>query len=126
MGPMNSQRNKPNFPSRTNLSGCITQSRAGTAKETVKLGEKSSNSSLPKSKGNFILHDNNKQNRASLAAQTVKHSPSMQETRVQSLGWEDPQEEAMATHSYILAWRIPRTEDPDGLQFMESQRVGHN
>ena len=45
-----------------------------------------------------------------------------QETRVQSLGWEDPLEEGMATHSSILAWRIPWTEEPGGLQFMESQR----
>ena len=53
----------------------------------------------------------------------------MQETeemKVQSLGWEDPLEEEMATHSSILAWRIPRTEEPGGLQFMGRQRVGHN
>ena len=43
--------------------------------------------------------------------------------QVQSLDWEDPLEEGMATHSSILAWRIPRTEEPDGLQFMGSQRV---
>ena len=49
----------------------------------------------------------------------------MQETRVGSLGWEDPQEEEMTTHSSILAWEIPWTEDPDGLQSMGSQRVGH-
>ena len=48
------------------------------------------------------------------------------ETQVQSLGWEDPLEEGMATHSGILAWRIPRTEEPGGLQSMGSQRVGHN
>jgi len=50
----------------------------------------------------------------------------MQQTGVQPLGWEDPQEEPMATHSSILAWRIPRTEEPDGLQSLGSQRVGHN
>ena len=44
---------------------------------------------------------------------------------VQSLGWEDPQEKEMTTHSSILAWRIPQTEDPGGLQSMESQRVEH-
>ena len=47
----------------------------------------------------------------------------MQETRVPSLGWEDPLEEAMVTHSSILAWRIPWTEEPGGLQSMGSQRV---
>ena len=47
----------------------------------------------------------------------------LQEMQVQSLDWEDPLEEGMATHSSILAWRIPRTEEPDGLQFMGSQRV---
>ena len=52
---------------------------------------------------------------ASLVAQTVKKPPAMQETRVQSLGWEDLLEEGMATHSSILAWRIPWTEEPCGL-----------
>jgi len=50
----------------------------------------------------------------------------MQETWVQSLGWEDPLEEEMAPHSSILAWKISRTEEPGGLQFMGSQRVGHD
>ena len=50
----------------------------------------------------------------------------MEETRVQSLGREDPLEEGMATHASVLAWRIPWTEEPDGLQSMGSQRVGHN
>ena len=59
----------------------------------------------------------------SLVAQMVKHSPAMRETRVLSLGWEDPLEKEMATHSNILAWRIPWTEDPDRLQSMGSQRV---
>ena len=49
-----------------------------------------------------------------------------QETRVQSLGWEDPLEEGMATHSSIPAWRIPRTEETGGLQSTGSQRVGHD
>ena len=49
--------------------------------------------------------------------------PTMQETRVQSLGWEDPQEKGTATRSSILAWRISRTEEPGGLQSTESQRV---
>ena len=58
--------------------------------------------------------------------QTVKNLPSLQETRVQSLGWEDPLEEGMATHCSILAWRIPWTEGSGGLQFRGLQRVGHN
>ena len=53
---------------------------------------------------------------ASLVAQRVKHLPAMQETGVRSLGWEDPLEKEMATHSGILAWRIPRTEEPGGQQ----------
>ena len=58
--------------------------------------------------------------------QTIKHLPTMRETRVQSLGWEDALEKGMATYSSILAWKIPRTEEPGRLQSMESQRVGHN
>ena len=57
----------------------------------------------------------------SLVAQTVKNLPAMWETWVQSLGWEDPLEEGMATHPSILAWRIPWTEEPGGLQSMGSQ-----
>jgi hypothetical protein len=57
--------------------------------------------------------------------QAVKNSPAMQETLVRSLGWEDPLEKEMATHSSILAWKISRTEEPGGLQSMGSQRVGH-
>ena len=49
-------------------------------------------------------------------AQTVKNLPAMLETQVQSLGWEDPLEKEMTTHSSILAWRIPWTEEPGGLQ----------
>ena len=62
---------------------------------------------------------------ASLVAQTVKNPPAMQEAWVQSLGWKDPLEEGMATHSSIQAWRIPRTEEPGGLQSLGLQRVGH-
>ena len=58
---------------------------------------------------------------ASLVAQSVKSLPTMQETRVQFLGGEDPLEKEMATHSSILAWRIPWTERPDRLQSVESQ-----
>ena len=53
-------------------------------------------------------------NGASLVAQSLKHLPAMQETWVQSLGWEDPLEKEMATHSSILAWKIPWTEEPGG------------
>ena len=60
---------------------------------------------------------------ASLVAQMVKNLHPMWETRVQSLGWEDPLEKRMATHSSILAWKIAWTEEPGGLQSMESQRV---
>ena len=65
-------------------------------------------------------------NWASLVAQMVKNPPTMPETWVQSLGWEDPLEEGTATHSSILAWRIPWTEEPGRLQSMWSQRVRHN
>ena len=63
---------------------------------------------------------------ASLVAQTVKHMPTMPETRVQSLGWEDLLEKEMVTHSNILAWKIPWTEEPDRLQSMGSQGVRHD
>ena len=63
---------------------------------------------------------------ASLVAQRVKNLSVKQETWVRFLGWEDPLEKEMATHSSILAWRIPWTEEPGGLQSMGLQRVGHN
>ena len=59
--------------------------------------------------------------RASPVAETVKNLSAARETRVQSLDWEDPLENGMATHSSVLAWRIPRTEEPGGLQSMGSQ-----
>ena len=58
-------------------------------------------------------------------AQLVKNLPAMQESWVQSLGWEDPSEKATATHSSIPAWRIPRSEEPGRLQIRGSQRVGY-
>ena len=64
--------------------------------------------------------------RASLMAQMVKNPPAVWETWVRSLGWEDSLEEGMATHSSVLPWRIPGTEEPGGLQSMGSQRVGHD
>ena len=64
--------------------------------------------------------------RTSLVAQMVKHLPTMRDTQVPSLGWEDPLKKEMATHSSTLAWKIPRMEEPGRLQSMGSQRVGHD
>ena len=61
-----------------------------------------------------------------MVAQLVKNMPEMWETWVQSLSWEGLPEQGMATHCRILAWRIPWTEEPGGLQSMGSQRVGHD
>ena len=62
----------------------------------------------------------------SLVAQKVKNLPAMQQTQVQSLAWEDHLEKGIATCSSVLAWEIPSTETPGGLQSMGSQRVRHN
>ena len=62
----------------------------------------------------------------SRVAQMIKNLPAMQETRVHSLGREDPLEKGMATYSSIVAWRIPWTAEPDRVQFMGSQRVRHD
>ena len=59
-------------------------------------------------------------------AQMVRNLPTMNETQIPSLGWEDPLEKGMATHSSNLAWKIPWREEPGGLQFMGSQRVRHD
>ena len=64
--------------------------------------------------------------RASLETQRLKRLPAMWETQVWTLGWEDPLEKEMATHSSILAWRIPWTEEPGGLPSTGLQRVGHD
>ena len=64
--------------------------------------------------------------RTSLVAEMVKNLPAMQETRVRSLGWEVPLEKGLAIHSSILAWRIPWTEKPGGLQSMGWQTTGHD
>ena len=64
--------------------------------------------------------------KTSLVAQMVKHLPTVRETRVQSLGWEDLLQKEMATHSSILAWKTPWIEKPGRLQFVGSQRVGHD
>ena len=62
----------------------------------------------------------------SLVAQTLKNLPAMQETWVQSLGWEEPLEKGMAAHSSIVVWKIPWTEEPGGLQSMGVQKVRHD
>ena len=59
-------------------------------------------------------------------AQGVKNPLAVQETQVQFLGWEDPLKKEMAAHSSILAWEVPRTEEPGRLQSIASQRAGHN
>ena len=64
--------------------------------------------------------------KSSLVAQMVKNLLAMQEIWVPSLGWEDSLEKGIASHSSILAWRIPRTEKPGRLQYMGLQRVGHD
>ena len=74
----------------------------------------------------FHIHTILAKRRASLVVQTVKHLPVMWETHVQSLGWKDPLDKEMTTHSSIFAWRIPWIEEPGGLQSMGSQRVGHD
>ena len=83
----------------------------------------------------MLMHRNHKRKdlwghlpgkRASLVVQTVKNLPAMQEMRVQSLGWEDPLEKGTTTHSSILVWEIPWTEEPGGLQSIRSQTVGHD
>ena len=61
-----------------------------------------------------------------MVAQMVKDRPARQETQVRLLCWEDPLRKGVATHSSILAWRIPWTEEPGGLQSMGSKRVGHD
>ena len=68
----------------------------------------------------------NKYTNLTLVGQRVKHLPAMWETWVRSLGWEDPLEKEMATHSSILAWRIPWIVEPGRLQSMGSQRVGND
>ena len=63
---------------------------------------------------------------ASPVVQVIKHLPAVRETRVQSLGWKDPLEKEMATHSSTLAWKIPWTEEPGRLQCMGLQRIRHD
>ena len=74
----------------------------------------------------IILLSKDARNWASLVAQVVKNPPAMRETWIRSLGWENPLEEGMATHSSILAWRIPRDREPGGLQSMRLKRVRYD
>ena len=73
-----------------------------------------------------LLYLVSKECRTSLVAQTVKCLPTMQKTRVRSLGWEEALEKEMATHCSTLAWKIPWMEECSRLQSMGSQRVGHD
>ena len=73
-----------------------------------------------------IGREGRRNKQASLVVQTIKRLLTMQETQVRSLGWEDPLEKEMAPHSSTLAWKIPWMEEHDRLQFMGSQRVGHD
>jgi len=84
------------------------------------------NARLDKSEAGIKTTRTNIIYQASLVAQMVKNPPAMWETWVQSLGWGDPLENEKATNSNILAWRIPWTEEPGGLQSMGSRRVWHN
>ena len=77
-----------------------------------------------KKQTNYVLWDLSETVQASLVVQTVKCLPAMRETQVRSLGRKDPLEKEMATHFSTVAWRIPQTEEPGGLQSMGSQRVG--
>ena len=81
---------------------------------------------LIKSETKCIFQDVYSSYRASLVAQMVKRLPTVRETQVQFLGWEDPLEKERATHSSTLAWKIPWTEEPGRLQSMGSQRVRHD
>ena len=75
---------------------------------------------------NICEYSNLKNGFYSYLPQMVKNLPAVQEAQIQSLDLEDPLEKGMATHSSIVAWRIPWTEEPGRLQSMQSQRVGHN
>ena len=95
---------------------------SASKESTCNVGDSGLTPDLGSSPGEWVgypLHCSS----ASLMAQMVKNLPSLWETWVRSPVWEDPLEEGMTTHSSILAWRIPWTEEPCGLQSMESQRV---
>ena len=99
------------------ISGILTAVRQEKEVEGIQNGREEIK--LPLCARDMIFHV--EKPRASLVAQRVKHLPVMRKTQVGSLGQEDPLEKEMATHSSILAWRIPWTEEPCGLQSMGSQ-----
>ena len=109
----------------------VSQSQQGfpsssAGKESASsVGDSSSVSGLGRSAGEGIGYPL-QYSWASLVAQMVKNLPAMWETRVWSLGWEGPLGKGMATYTSILAWRIPWTQEPGGLQSVGSQRVGHD
>ena len=105
----------------TERRGCRTTHGGWLYEECVRCHQRSSNTHHF-----FLLATEPHSLGTSLLTQTVKNLPAMQETQVQSLGWVDPLEKGMATHSSIHASTIPWTEKPGGLQSMGSQRVGHN
>ena len=72
------------------------------------------------------FHTSHSTFRASLVAQRVKNLPALWRNQIRSLGWEEPLEKELATHSSILAWEIPWTEEPGELQSIGSQRTGHD
>ena len=81
---------------------------------------------VPEGKSSLTYQEDIGSFRIYLVAQMIKNLPAMQETWVRPLGWEDPLEKEMATHSSIIPWRIPWTEEPARLQSTGSQRVGHD
>ena len=85
----------------------------GVAKSQTRLGDQ-------------VQHSTRTMRGASLVAQMLKNLPAMQETQVLSLGREDPLEKGISTHSSVLAWKIPWTEEPGGLQSIGLQRVSHD
>ena len=112
------------FSQRLERNLCFPDSSVGR-EFTCNAGDPSSIPGLGRSPGEGIGYPL-QYSWASLVAQLVKNPPAMRETSVWFLGWEDPLEKGKATYSRILAWRIPWIEKADRLQFMVSQRIGHN
>ena len=117
----------------TFLSNWFSKCSSWTASNTRELVKNADSSVLPQPYCIRILRGgaqesvlNKPSTRASLVAQRLKGLPAMWETWVRSLSWEDPLKKEKATHSSILAWRIPWTKDSGGLQSTGSQRIGHD
>ena len=118
----NRERNTPKGQNFKQAHRCSFLSVTGVSTSWLRItGQKSLVEAVPVTQLLWWLHQG-----ASLVAQMVKNPPAMLETWVRSLGWEDSLEREMATHSSVLAWRIPWTEEPGRLQSMGSQRVGCN